>query len=75
VAQIYHIPLSVTNRHMPVPFGPDYNTVLAYADLVSEKRFGVKSLLLSMEQREIILEAVEHMLRELDELRRQGRAS
>jgi hypothetical protein len=28
-----------------------------------------------MEQREIILEAVEHMLRELDELRRQGRAS
>ena len=73
-ATIIHIPLAVAQRHMPVPFGPDYNTVLDFANVISQKRFGVPSVMLSVAQREIILEAVEHMLRELDALHR-GQAS
>jgi hypothetical protein len=72
-ASIIHLPVAITQRHQVFAMN-DSAAILACADLVSRHRYGVPSLALPVETREVLIEYLRELWQELDRIPT-GRAS
>jgi len=71
--EIIHVPRAIMQQRGWLPPEPD-NTqaILDVADLVSQYRFGCVSALLSMEQRELLVETLTALWADLSDLGRES---
>jgi hypothetical protein len=63
--QLYHIPKAIMNRHKPPD--PFRAFVLDVANDLSRRRYGVDAMLLPVAKRELIIETLGDLLKELDD--------